>query len=125
MSITRPDPRSCWVICLCADWCGVCRGYHQIFETAAARRPDLRFAWIDIEEQSDLLGGMDIETFPTLYVLDGSGVRFQGTVMPNLATTSRLIDSFCMQGSRDFAHDGFSTRLLGALPALPESWVGP
>lgn len=124
MSITSPDPRSCWVVCLCADWCGVCRDYHQVFEAVAARHPDLRFAWIDIEDQADLVGETDIETFPTLYVLDRSGVRFQGAVMPNPATISRLIDSFCMQGPRASTHDGFSTRLLEFLPTLPESWVG-
>jgi thioredoxin 1 len=123
MSITLPCRNSCWVVCLCAAWCGVCRDYYSIFRTVAARHPDLRFAWVDIEDRADLVGDMDIETFPTLLMLDHSGVRFQGAVTPNPATTSRLIGS-SMQGSKVVSHDAFSARLLEALPALPDCWVG-
>jgi thioredoxin 1 len=123
MSITLPRSGSFWVICLCAAWCGVCRDYYLIFKSVAARYPDLRFAWVDIEDRADLVGDMDIETFPTLLLLDDSGVRFQGAVTPNPATTSRLIGS-SMQGSNAVSHDASSARLLEALPALPDCWVG-
>jgi thioredoxin 1 len=123
MSITLLDPKSCWVVCLCADWCGVCRDYHVVFEALAGRHPDLRFAWVDIEDQSDLLGEMDIQTFPTLLVLDHSGVKFQGAVAPHPPTASRLLDSLRMQGSRAIAHDSSTMRLLEVLPALPDLWI--
>ena len=44
------------VICLCAQWCGTCRDYRVGFDELAATFPDVRFSWLDIEEQADELG---------------------------------------------------------------------
>ncbi len=79
------------IVCLCAEWCGTCRDYRPLFDSLAASLPDHRFSWIDIEDQADLVGDVDIDTFPTLLVAQGEHVLFAGPVLPRLADTQRLI----------------------------------
>lgn len=81
-----------WVIaCLCAAWCDTCRSYRNGFEQLAALHPDKRFAWIDIEDQADLIGDIDVENFPTLLIQRGDIVAFFGTVLPDMKLANRLI----------------------------------
>ncbi|MDB5872285.1 MAG: protein-disulfide reductase (thioredoxin)-like protein [Ramlibacter sp.] len=82
-----------WVICLCAQWCGVCREWRDIFNQAAAANPGLRFAWVDVEDEAQAMGDIDIETFPTLLIAQGSNARFFGPVQPSGAQLSRLVAS--------------------------------
>jgi thioredoxin 1 len=79
------------VACLCAGWCGTCTSYRNTFEQIAARHPQLRFVWIDIEDQADIVGDLDIENFPTLLIQHDDTVAFFGTVLPEGALAERLI----------------------------------
>jgi thioredoxin 1 len=82
------------VTCLCADWCGVCRDYAQLFDqTAEEFGAPCEFAWIDIEDRADLLDGVDVENFPTLLMSRGGEVLFFGTITPHAQTLSRLVQS--------------------------------
>lgn len=92
-------PQEWWVICLCAEWCGVCREWRSIFSEAAAAHPDLRFAWIDVEDEAEAIGNVDVETFPTLLIARGASPRFFGPVPPSLAQLSRLLDSLAEDGA--------------------------
>jgi len=94
-----PVPPVNWVICLCADWCGLCRDYQEVFEQVQARHPLSRFVWLDIEDQAELVGDIDVETFPTLLIAEGLEVRFFGALTPQLQTLSRLLDSLAQAGS--------------------------
>jgi len=51
----------------------------------------VRRHWIDIEEASDLVGDVDVETFPTLVVVGPEGVRFAGPLTPQPDTLRRLL----------------------------------
>ena len=83
-----------WVIaCLCAGWCDTCRAYRDGFDQLAARHPDKRFVWIDIEDQADFIGDIDVENFPTLLMQRGGTVAFFGTVLPDLNLADRLIQA--------------------------------
>jgi thioredoxin 1 len=87
MSSERP-----WVACLCAAWCVACREYGATFAALAAQLgADADFAWIDIEDDADALGDLDIENFPTLLIADAAGARFFGPVMPQASTAERVI----------------------------------
>jgi len=83
------------VACLCAAWCTTCDAYRPVLAALAARRPGLRFAWIDIEDDADALGdeALDIETFPTLMLLRDGAPLFYGPLLPNAATLARLLDA--------------------------------
>jgi thioredoxin 1 len=88
-----PVSRDWWVICLCAEWCGVCREWRDAFEQLAAAHPDLRFAWIDVEDEAQAMGDVDIETFPTMLVAQGDSPRFFGPVQPSAGQMGRLLTS--------------------------------
>jgi thioredoxin-like negative regulator of GroEL len=81
-----------WVVaCLCAAWCGTCGGYRDAFEAIAARHPDKTFVWIDIEDQADVVGDLDVDNFPTLLLQQGDTVAFFGTTLPDAALAERLV----------------------------------
>lgn len=82
------------VICLCAEWCATCREYRAGFDELAERFPDTHFRWLDIEDQADDLGDIDIENFPTLFVQRGDAVLFFGTMLPHLGHLRRLVETF-------------------------------
>ena len=81
-----------WVVaCLCAAWCGTCGGYRAAFDGIAARHPDKVFVWIDIEDQADVVGDLDVDNFPTLLVQRDDTVVFFGTMLPDPAVAERLV----------------------------------
>jgi hypothetical protein len=83
------------VACLCAAWCRTCDEYRPAFDAAV---DELRQAgvpvsahWIDIEDEAELIGDYDVETFPTLLVADSQRVRFVGPLTPQPETVRRLL----------------------------------
>jgi thioredoxin 1 len=82
-----------WVICLCAEWCGACREWRETFMQVAAAHPQLRFAWVDVEDEADAMGDIDIETFPTVLIAREHQPLFLGPVQPSAAQLTRLIAS--------------------------------
>lgn len=81
------------VACLCAAWCGTCGSYRAAFEGLAARHTDKTFVWIDVEDESDLVGDLDVENFPTLLVQCGDTVAFFGTTLPDVQVADRLVQA--------------------------------
>lgn len=112
-----------WVICLCADWCGVCRDYRAVLNKVAPGHAESRFAWIDIEDDARWVGEMDIETFPTLLVADTQGIFFLGPLTPHAVTVSRLLTSLQTPDVKKQVHTAPTQKLLDALPTLPELWL--
>jgi thioredoxin-like negative regulator of GroEL len=81
-----------WVVaCLCAGWCDVCKQYRAGFEALAAEFPEHQFVWIDIEDQADLVGDLDVENFPTILMQRGDLVAFYGTMLPEPRQVARLL----------------------------------
>ena len=104
--LADPQPGRFVVICLCAEWCGTCRDYRPGFAALAAQFPDIDFRWLDIEDEADELGDLDVENFPTVFIRRGDSVLFYGTLLPHLATLRRLLETFVEQTpeqSRDYA----------------------
>jgi len=81
------------VACLCAAWCGTCGSYRAAFDALAARHPDKLFLWIDIEDQADVVGDLDVDNFPTLLLQRGDTVAFFGTMLPDPNIAHRLIEA--------------------------------
>jgi len=106
------------VICLCAEWCGVCRQWSGIFDALREERPGLRFAWIDVEDEDDAMGDVDIETFPTLLVAHAGRARFFGPVQPSATQVSRLLDGLLAQGPAAREATPEATALLHRLEPL-------
>lgn len=90
-------PPTLVLACLCAGWCTTCSAYRPVMAQALAEHPQVQGAWIDIEDDADALGdaALDIETFPTLMLLDAADGRvlFHGAVLPHAHTLHRLLQS--------------------------------
>lgn len=79
------------VVCLCAEWCGVCREYRARFEQVRAQWPGVVFRWVDIEDESDLVDPVEVDDFPTVLILRGDAPVFFGTVRPQAEALERLV----------------------------------
>ena len=112
-----------WVVCLCAEWCGLCRDYETLFRQMARRYPDLCFVWLDVEDQADLAGDLEVETFPTLLMADAQGMRFFGPLTPQANTLARLLDSLEKGSLQAMPLASAARQLLDALPSAPEHWI--
>jgi thiol-disulfide isomerase/thioredoxin len=89
------NPPTLLVVCLCAAWCSSCEAYRATFTALAGARPDLRFAWIDIEDDADELGDSapDVENFPTVQIQQDGRVLFHGTLLPQAGALTALLDA--------------------------------
>ncbi len=92
------DPRTSaadgWtVVCLCAAWCRTCEAFQPAFAAHAQARPQWRLHWVDIEDEADRLGDLDVDTFPTLLVLRAGGAHFFGPIVPQVAAIDTLLRS--------------------------------
>lgn len=81
------------VACLCAQWCRTCDGYREVFDQVlrALGEMGVQGMWVDVEDQADALGAVDVENFPTLLIARGDEVLFFGPVTPHAQTLQRLI----------------------------------
>jgi len=91
-TLPRVNTSPLLVACLCAQWCGSCRDYAALFEQAsAAFGKRCRFVWIDIEDQADLLDGVEVDNFPTLLIARATQPLFFGAITPHPQTLNRLV----------------------------------
>ena len=81
------------VLALCADWCGTCRDFRQMLDRLARARPEIVFAWADIEDDAELVGDIDVESFPTLAVFRAGQALHYGVSLPQEGLVARTIDS--------------------------------
>ena len=81
-------PDSITVACLCAEWCGTCREYRTVFERAVEgqRHAGVRGLWIDVEDESDLVGAVDADIFPPLLMVRGGEVAVLRTIPPQASS---------------------------------------
>lgn len=91
--LDHPQHQGWSVVCLCAGWCGVCKGYEADFKNLARRFPELAFYWVDIEDQAEAMGDVDVETFPTLLLAHGHQVHHFGAMLPQAEVLARHIQS--------------------------------
>lgn len=118
--------RRLWVVCLCAQWCRACSDYQAVFAGMAAalaeRYPESRFIWIDVEDQAELVGDLDIETFPTLLVGGGDELLFLGAVTPQREVLLRLLEAMHQPDAPRGVHRPDSRRIIEQLAACPDVW---
>ena len=81
------------VVCLCATWCKTCTEFRGTFDKLTAAAPGSKFVWLDVEDDSALVGEIDIENFPTLAVFRGDKPLFYGVTMPQEGVVARTLAS--------------------------------
>jgi len=87
------DPQKLIVVSLCADWCDTCKQFRSSFESIARPRATATFVWLDIEDDSAVVGDIDVENFPTLAIYRGDRVLHFGVSLPQEGTVARLVDA--------------------------------
>ena len=114
-----------WVACLCAAWCGVCRDWLPAFTAQARAHANMRFAWVDVEDEDETMGEVDIETFPTLLVARGDEVLHLAPIPPMASQFTRLLARLQAQPRPDPGVGREANALLHRLKAdvLPRSLV--
>ncbi len=81
-----------------ASWCGPCRQFAPVFETAAEAHTDVVFGKVDTEAEQRLAGGAGIQSIPTLMIFrDGILLFSQPGALPaaaleDLITQTRALD---------------------------------
>jgi thioredoxin 1 len=103
------------VACLCADWCGACREYKPLFESLARKFPNVRFLWVDVEDEADLIDPIEVEDFPTILIASGEKPLFFGTVLPHIETLERLIQDKMTAGKDASIKDAAVVKLAKSL----------
>jgi len=69
-----------------ASWCGPCRAFAPVFETAAAQHDDIVFAKVDTEAEQGLAAAAGIMSIPTLMAFrEGVLVFSQPGALPSAA----------------------------------------
>ena len=113
-SPSGPDQASAGllVVAFCAAWCNTCDEFRITFDRLAAARPLDRFVWLDIEDETEVVGDIDIENFPTIAAYDAGRLVHFGISLPQGALVARLLDSL----------DGASPTIPGdaAVTGLPQ-----
>lgn len=93
-SAAAAQPASAWsVVCLCAQWCATCRAYQNTWADLRQQYPQVQWAWVDIEDDEDLVGEVEIDTFPTILIAHGERALFLGAQPPQAAVLLRLLQS--------------------------------
>lgn len=106
-----------WVACLCAAWCGVCRDFLPAFTAQAGLHPHMRFAWVDVEDEDETMGEVDIATFPTLLVARGDQVLYLAPIPPMASQFARLLARLQAQQAPDPGLSPDADALFGRLKA--------
>ena len=81
-----------------APWCGPCRGFAPVFESASESHPDVVFAKVNSDEQQELAGAFNIRSIPTLMVFREKVILFQqagalpGQALEQVLTQAKSLD---------------------------------
>ncbi|MFE4215510.1 thioredoxin [Streptomyces sp. NPDC056844] len=66
-----------------ASWCGPCKQFAPVYDSASERHPDLVFAKVDTEAQQELAAAFEIRSIPTLMIVrDNVAVFSQPGALP-------------------------------------------
>jgi len=81
-----------------APWCGPCRGFAPVFESASEKHPDIVFAKINTDEEQEIASHFNIRSIPTLMIFRDQIIIFaQPGAMPagaldNVITQAKALD---------------------------------
>lgn len=112
----KTQQASLLVVCLCAEWCGVCKDYQERFEAVAqliqTEHPDTSFVWLDVEDEADFLHPLDVENFPTLLIGAGDVPLFCGPVTPQVLTLERMVRTLAQEADHASLDDPHLATLI-------------
>ena len=83
-----------------APWCGPCRSFAPIYEQTSENHPDVVFAKVNTEEQTELAGYFEIRSIPTLMIFREKVIIFS---QPGMLPASGLEDVIAKTKALDMA----------------------
>ncbi len=107
------NEREILVVGLCAAWCGTCAEFREAFESLAAAHRDRVFVWLDVEDDADLAGDIEVENFPTIAIYRRGRLLHFGVSLPQRGVVARLLSSL-----DDRSKTATADTAVTALPAL-------
>lgn len=107
------NDREFLIVGLCAAWCDTCKEFRDAFESLASTHGDWAFVWLDIEDDSDLAGDIEVDDFPTLAIFHRDRLVHFGASLPQQGSVARLLSSLHAGNKTAFAE-----KPVTALPAL-------
>ncbi len=58
-----------------ADWCGYCKLMSPLIDIVAKENPDFVIAKINVDDEEELRSKYEVETYPTLLLLENGEVK--------------------------------------------------
>ena len=74
-----------------AAWCGPCRAFAPVFESASSAHPDITFGKVDTEAEQELAAAFSIRSIPTLMVFRSGIIVFSQPGALNEAQLDQVI----------------------------------
>lgn len=81
-----------------APWCGPCRAFAPVYESASAQHPDVVFAKVNTEDQQELAATFQIRSIPTLMLFREQVILFSqpgslpGAALEEILTKAKTLD---------------------------------
>jgi thioredoxin reductase (NADPH) len=91
------------VVALCAAWCGTCRAFRPVFERLAAAQSDSLFLWLDVDDDSAIVGEIEVDGFPWLAVFRSGLPVFFGLAEPHERHLMRVLEKMAEEPPRHLA----------------------
>ena len=82
------------VVVLCAAWCRTCGEFREAFSRIERDLPAAAFVWLDIEDEAEVVGDIDVESFPTVAIYRGGRAVHFGVSLPQEFVVRRIIEAF-------------------------------
>ena len=102
----------------CAAWCNTCGEFFRNFEAVAKDQGDATFLWLDIEDDAEIAGEVDVENFPTLAIFERSRPIHFGVSLPHVEHLRRLVRSIGTTSSSTPVAPG-----VAELPSILDRWL--
>lgn len=78
------------LILFCADWCSSCREFKPIFD--AFNYLGLSRHWVDIENEDQLMPGIEVENLPSIFVLSNDKLSWYfGAIRPSSLFLEKIL----------------------------------
>lgn len=59
-----------------AVWCGPCKRFGPVFESVAAKHPDIKFVKVNTDEEQELASMFEIQSIPSVAVIKEQEIVF-------------------------------------------------
>ncbi len=81
------------VIDFWAEWCGPCKRFAPIFETVSDAHPDVVFAKLDTEAETEVAGALEIQAIPTLMAFREGILVYREAGAMDAASFTQLVEA--------------------------------